>query len=83
VELDDVSSRLFGTDVTEQMWVNYYVDRGSMSEVRLLNDATTGWNAKYRGELRAPKSPGPLQIWSVIHDNRGGMEFARVTLQVK
>jgi hypothetical protein len=83
VELDDVSSRLFGSDVTEQMWVNYYVDRGSMSQVRLLNDATTGWNAKYRGELRAPQAPGPLQIWSVIHDNRGGMEFARVTLQVK
>lgn len=83
VELDDVSSRLFGTDVTEQMWVNYYVDRGSLSEVRLLNDATTGWNAEYRGELRAPKAPGPLQIWSVIHDNRGGMEFARVTLQVR
>jgi hypothetical protein len=83
VEVDDVSTRLFGTEVTEQMWVNYYVDRGSMSEVRLLNDATSGWNAKYRGELRAPKAAGPLQIWSVIHDNRGGMEFARVTLQVK
>jgi hypothetical protein len=83
VERDVVSSRLFGEDVTEQMWVNYYVDRGSMSQVRLLNDATSGWNAKYRGELRAPKEPGPLQIWSVIHDNRGGMEFARVTLQVK
>lgn len=83
VEVDDVSTRLFGTPVTEQMWVSYYVDRGSMSEVRLLNDATSGWNPKYRGELRAPKDAGPLQIWSVIHDNRGGMEFARVTLQVK
>jgi hypothetical protein len=82
VELDDVSSRLFGNNVTEQMWVNYYVDRGGMSQVRLLNDATTGWNAKYRGELHAPKDAGPLQIWSVIHDNRGGMEFARLTLGV-
>lgn len=83
VELDDVSSRLFGSDVMEQMWVNYYVDRGAMSQVRLLNDATSGWNPSYRGELRAPKDRGPLQIWSVIHDNRGGMEFARVTLRVK
>lgn len=83
VEVDEVSSRLFGSDVTEQMWVNYYVDRGSMSQVRLLNDATSGWNPKYRGELRAPKASGPLQVWSVIHDNRGGMEFARVTLQVR
>lgn len=83
VERDDVSSRLFGSEVTEQMWVNYYVDRGGMSEVRLLNDATTGWNPKFRGELHAPKDPGPLQIWAVIHDNRGGMEFSRLTLGVK
>jgi len=82
IEKDDVSSELFGTNVTEQMWVNYYVDRGGMSEVRLLNDTSSGWNEKYRGQLRAPKDTGPLQIWSVIHDNRGGMEFSRVTLGV-
>jgi hypothetical protein len=82
VERDEVSSTLFGTNVTEQMWVNYYVDRGGMSEVRLLNDTSSGWNEKYRGQLRAPKASGPMQIWSVIHDNRGGMEFARVTLGV-
>lgn len=83
VERDDVASRLAGAELTEQMWVNYYVDRGSMTEVRLLNDATSGWNDKYRGELRAPKEAGPLQVWSVVHDNRGGMDFARVTLRVK
>ena len=83
VEQDTVSSRLFGETVTEQMWVNYYVDRGSISEVRLLNDSSTGWNAKYRGQLRAPQEPGLLQVWSVSHDNRGGMDFARVTLRVR
>jgi hypothetical protein len=83
VEQDTVSSMLFGTNVTEQMWINYYVDHGSISEVRLLNDSTTGWNEKYRGKLRAPKNPGLLQLWSVAHDNRGGMDFARVTLRVE
>jgi hypothetical protein len=83
VERDDVSSDLFGTETSEQMWINYYVDHGSISEVRLLNDATSGWNAKYRGQLRAPKDPGLLQLWSVAHDNRGGMDFARVTLRVE
>jgi hypothetical protein len=83
VERDDVSSELFGSETTEQMWINYYVDHGSISEVRLLNDSTTGWNAKYRGQLRAPKDPGLLQLWSVVHDNRGGMDFARVTLRVE
>ncbi len=82
-EQDDVSSRLFGTKVSEQMWVNYYVDRGGMSEVRLVNDTSSGWNAKYRGELHAPKAAGPLQMWAVVHDNRGGMDFTRITLGVK
>lgn len=82
VERDDVSSDLFGSEVTEQQWINYYVDQGSISEVRLLNDSTTGWNAKFRGQLRAPKAAGPLQVWAVSHDNRGGMDFARVTLRV-
>jgi hypothetical protein len=83
VEKDGVSSTLFGTDVTEQMWVNYYVDRGGISQVRLLNDTNSGWNEKYRGQLHAPKAAGPLQVWAVIHDNRGGMEFSRVTIGVK
>jgi hypothetical protein len=48
----------------------------------LLNDSTSGWNEKYRAELRAPKDAGPLQVWAVVHDNRGGMEFSRVTLGV-
>ncbi|HYQ17929.1 MAG TPA: hypothetical protein VEQ58_19285 [Polyangiaceae bacterium] len=83
VELDDVSTQLFGTDTPEQMWVNYYVDHGGISEVRLVNDAKSGWNEKYRGELHAPKDAGPLQIWAVVHDNRGGMDFTRITLGVK
>lgn len=83
IEQDDVSTALFGETTTEQMWVNYYIDRGGISEVRLVNDTNSGWNEKYRGELRAPKEAGPLQVWAVVHDNRGGMEFARVTLGVK
>jgi hypothetical protein len=83
VEKDDVSSKLFGTDVTEQMWVNYYVDHGSISNARLLNDTTSGWNAQYRAQLRAPKDAGNFQVWAVVHDNRGGMEFGRVTLRAR
>jgi hypothetical protein len=82
VERDDVSSDLFDSEVTEQQWINYYVDHGSISEARLLNDSTTGWNSKYRGQLRAPQDAGLLQVWAVSHDNRGGMDFARVTLRV-
>jgi hypothetical protein len=83
IEQDKVSSDLFGESVTEQMWVNYYVDHGGISEVRLLNDTNSGWNEKYRGQLRAPKAKDPIKVWAVAHDNRGGMEFTRITLGVK
>jgi len=83
VELDDVSSKLFNSRVTEQMWVNYYVDRGGISDVRLLNDTTSGWNEEFRAQLRAPKAAGALKVWAVVHDNRGGMDIARVTLNVE
>ena len=56
---------------------------GRPLEVRLVNDTNSGWNPKYRGELHAPKDAGPLQIWAVVHDNRGGMDFTRITLGVK
>lgn len=83
VEEDPRTSELVGAPTGEQMWVNYYVDHGSISEVRLVNDATTGWNAAYRGELRAPKLTGPMKVWAVVHDNRGGIDFARVSLMVQ
>jgi hypothetical protein len=83
VEEDPRTSELVGAPTGEQMWVNYYVDQGSISEVRLVNDATTGWNAAYRGELRAPKATGPMKVWAVVHDNRGGIDFARITLMVE
>ncbi|HYQ41062.1 MAG TPA: hypothetical protein VER11_03820 [Polyangiaceae bacterium] len=81
---DDVSVALLGRDVGEQMWVNYYTDAGGFkSPVRLLNDATNGWNDDYGTEFYAPKEPGPLRIWAVAHDNRGGMSWAGITLKAQ
>jgi hypothetical protein len=45
-EADEVSAASYGTAFQEQIWINYYVDRGSVSpSVKLVNDATKGWNA--------------------------------------
>jgi len=81
---DDVSVALLGRDVGEQMWINYYTDAGGFkSSVRLLNDATNGWNDDYGTDFYAPKKTGPLRIWAVAHDNRGGMAWAGITLKVQ
>ena len=83
-EIDEVSSKLVGRHLGEQMWINYYTDAGKFkSPVRLLNDASTGWNDDYGTEFYAPKKTGMVRIWGVVHDNRGGAAWAGVTLKVQ
>jgi len=82
-ELDAVSAAAYGREVGEQMWIDYYVDRGSVDSVaRLVNDATKGWNPDFGTKFRAPAATGPVNIWAVVHDNRGGVGWSRVTLNV-
>jgi hypothetical protein len=75
---------LSGEGLTEQMWINYYVDRGELrSGVRLLNDASSGVNADYGAKFRAPAEPGLVRLWAVAHDNRGGMGWVRQSIWVE
>ncbi|HEY0464939.1 MAG TPA: hypothetical protein VGC79_12045, partial [Polyangiaceae bacterium] len=81
---DTVSAKLLGREVGEQMWINYYTDAGGFkSPVRLLNDATNGWNNDNGTEFYAPKAPGLARIWAVAHDNRGGAAWAGITIKVQ
>ncbi|MEO6601967.1 MAG: hypothetical protein ABIQ16_18960, partial [Polyangiaceae bacterium] len=81
---DGVSAKLLGRQVGEQMWINYYTEAGGFkSPVRLLNDATTGWNDKFSTEFYAPKDPGPFRVWALVHDNRGGVSWSGITLQAE
>lgn len=81
---DDVSAQLLGRNVGEQMWINYYTDAGGFkSAVRLLNDATSGWNDNFGTEFYAPQAPGPFRIWAVAHDNRGGVAWSGLTLKAQ
>lgn len=83
-EKDSVAAASEGRDVTEQMWINYYVQAGGLkSEVRLLNDANQGFNSDYGTEFFAPKASGDIKLWAVAHDNRGGTEWTRVTVRVR
>ena len=82
-EIDAISRDVYGQAYQEQMWVNYYASRGKLkSDTRLLNDATQGWNSDYGTEFFAPSKPGPVRIWAVAHDNRGGSAWVAATVQV-
>ena len=83
-EPDAVSNDTYGRSFGEQMWINYYTTRGSVkSEARLLNDATKKYNSDFGTEFYAPSTPGPVQVWAVVHDNRGGVSWSGTTLYVE
>jgi len=72
-----------GSRIREQVWVNYYVDRGGLTRpLRLLNDAERGWSDDYETGFLAPKEPGRVNLWAVVHDNRGGTSWVRQTIEV-
>lgn len=84
IEDDEIAKVAYGSDYEEQMWINYYSTRGSLlSDVRLLNDATTGLNEDFETLFFPPAEPGPVTLWAVVHDNRGGVSWARGTLWVQ
>ena len=83
-EPDVLSRDTRGRDITEQMWIDYYVERGGVkSEVRLLNDAFTGPNPDFGSEFWAPKAEGPSILWAVVHDNRGGMSWVGMPILIR
>lgn len=69
----------------EQLWVDYYITAGTLSDdARLLYDptlgkVTTGTSTNYQ----APMSPTPGTFWAVVHDNRGGVAWDAVPFLVK
>jgi len=67
----------------EQMWINYYADRGEFAkDLRLVNDAVAGWSNEYEAEY-IPTAKGTAYLWAVVHDNRGGAEWMRTSLCIK
>lgn len=78
VEQDPGATTPDGAPLSEQLWVDYYATAGDVQKpARLVNDATTGWNADQTTEWTAPEEPGPVVVWAVVHDNRGGVEWFR------
>jgi hypothetical protein len=82
-ELDEVSNGAYKRRFGEQQWIDYYSTKGTFrSATKLLNDATKGFNPSHGTQFYAPKEEGPVQIWAVIHDNRGGKAWVGTTLYV-
>lgn len=75
----------------EQMWVDYYTDRGTLNHaVKLLRDGSVGWSADgsagwsadFSDQWTPPVDPGPVNLWAVAHDTRGGTAWVRLLICV-
>jgi len=76
-EIDPEAKDLNGQPLQEQLWVAFYSTDGDFTNsLRLVNDSSRGWNDDNGTRFRAPTVPGPLRIWAIVHDNRGGVAWA-------
>jgi len=73
-----------GEPKPEQMWINYYADKGTLKHtVRLLRDADNGWAPNpYNSTWTPPIYSGPVNLWTVVHDVRGGASWIRLLVCV-
>ena len=68
----------FGADFAEQVVVEYYATEGIFeSSVRIAADPQTGWAA------RRQASGADVNVWFVVHDDRGGVTWAERTVHVQ
>jgi hypothetical protein len=72
-----------GNSIGEQMWIDYYADRGTFDRaVKLLRDTKLGWFEDHASHWKPPSDTGPVNLLIVVHDNRGGAAWARTVLCV-
>jgi hypothetical protein len=86
-EIDDIASLIGGgnAQLHEQMWIRYYADMGDIkNDAKRLQDATEGWFGEHATKWTVPsEGEGIAHIWSVVYDNRGGVDWARISVCVE
>lgn len=69
---------------SELVWVDYFATAGSFeTDAKIMNDPDIGLSASYADAWRAPKTPGEVRLWAVVHDNRGGSAWIEQDVLVR
>jgi hypothetical protein len=72
-----------GTIRHEQIWAAYYASVGQLEgDARLLYDPARGKIDGSEVKYQAPNEAGEGTVWIVVHDNRGGANWAVVPIRV-
>jgi hypothetical protein len=74
----EAGSDEFGRDFTEQLIVQHFTTDGIFKdEVRLADDPETTWTA------RSSSSGSTVNLWFVVHDDRGGVSWTTRRVRVR
>jgi hypothetical protein len=72
-----------GVQLSEQIWADYFVSIGDVSDnARLLYDPSHGRITPSANKLHVPTKAGDGFLWIVVHDSRGGAAWATIALHV-
>lgn len=72
-ELDPGSKDVDGKELHEAVWLDYYADAGDLgASVKLVADTSGRYVDDRAVNWVPPDSPGPVNIYAVAHDSRGG-----------
>jgi hypothetical protein len=82
-ELDPGDLNSAGAPIHEEIWADDFVTAGSVGNGTLLYDATTGALPSPTVSYTAPTTSGDQVLWTVAHDNRGGVSWLQVPLHVQ
>jgi hypothetical protein len=83
-EVDPDATGEEGGELTEAVWVSYFVDRGDISPgIKLVNDAVAGFNPNIATSFLPPAEAGFATIWAVVRDARGGTGVIKRMVRVE
>ncbi len=85
-EPDPAETAVLGKPTNEEVWVDYFVTTGSVPESALLYAADPTLTlpssvVQYTPPTTAPT--GPQLLWAIAHDNRGGVSWWQIPLNVQ
>lgn len=65
---------------TERLWVAWFVTGGTLD-----HDATPATSTDLAASARwhGPSAPGTYFVWAILHDDRGGLDFARLAFTAR
>lgn len=83
-ELDPSDLDANGNVLKEEIYVDYYLTAGKVaSDTVVLFDPRAGRLTGTGDALSAPQAAGDYQLWTVVHDNRGGAAWQALPLHAR